>query len=261
MSYFTFYNKNLIDSVGTLQIIYNGTTGTADSLSSLIDRTPNHPFTTTIAAVPVIVIHASLSAEKVINNIMFQNMNFQRAQVNVNSGTVALLSTTEGTGTSNWSGLSVTNLILNFASMTASVIDVYIYSVTSVNLEIGQFIACETQFTLPRNPNYSDYKPVLTGMRLEKEMADGGTVIYSVSEKFKADIGLNWVPGSVTNEYYSMWSGQQAYTFTPFPTTTSWEGELYEINLVGEYDFKNMMQNSRTIPFYKGTIRLAETPL
>jgi hypothetical protein len=47
--------------------------------------------------------------------------------------------------------------------------------------------------------------------------------------------------------------------FTPFPTGTSGNGDIFEVNWTGSYDFEQFSSNFKDNGF-KGQLRLRETP-
>jgi hypothetical protein len=261
MSHFTLYEVNKIDATSELYCIISAATDAALSLSSLIDRTPLTALTCTAGA-GAVTFYASLSTGYVVNAIMLQNINFKNYSVMVNSTTVSLSASTGGTTTASWTNWSDGNAYLEFASITASSIQININSTTSGgNRQIGQLIATNEMFTFIRNPNFSDYKPNLDNLKLEKKAADGGSIIYKVCEKYTADLTLKFVDASTSSDLYRLYNTSTSYIFLPYPTVSAWGGEAYKVNWTNDFTFKQPSYNNRQIPYYNGKITFKETPL
>jgi hypothetical protein len=256
---FTFYTPNKITSTGAMHL-YNfsitASTVTSADLSPLIDKNRFNTFTFSNSTYAYSVVFASMTND-VVSCISLQNINFKNFTLYVNSTAVTPIS--HITSTSDWNANTETNLIINFATVTASNVSLKISSTTSGDPYIGQFIIANQVYELPRNPVFSSYKPMLTGARDKKEMADGGFVTINTGEKFAADIALKWVPQSVQSALYSMWQSMTAYNFAPFATNTGWDGDIFECNWIDDFGFKEMVTNARNNPYYAGTIKLRET--
>ena len=264
MSNFTFYTTNKISSIGALSFLvasppsepsdyYSGT------LSSLLDRDRYDFFTWSAGAHTSTTIEASIGS-KVINFVALQAHNFKDFEILVNSAGVTLID--DNTTTSKWSNYTDTSTIIHFASVTASTIEIIVNSTTSGgDRQLGQFIVGEQVYVLPNNPNFSDYKPVLTGKKKTQKMFDGGFITYDISEKFSAQIKLNYMPESVTSSLRTLYNTNTSYNFVPFPTITNWNGDIYEVNWTDNYLFKQPALNQRSDPYYSGTINLRERPV
>ena len=260
---FTFYTANQLNgnnaSGASFQVRSTTGAGVAyDATTSVIqlyDRTPQTPIAFTTEGS---IFFSSSSGNVQYNTIILQNINFKKFEV-YHNGHLTMASSVEGTLTANWNNFTSANVILQFPTTTATGVSIYVYSTTNAApFQIGQIILCDTYYELPRNPAFADYKPVLSGNRITKEMADGGSVVYSVSEKFEAEIGLNWVPQSVATDLLAMYRDTEPKIFIPYPTITGWNGEAWEVNWVGDYTFKHLAYDDRTNPYFKGKLKLME---
>lgn len=261
---FKFYSENEIDSAGALSLFAGSppsvTSGySRNTTTALIDRDRYNGFVWSAGAHTQTTIHATL-ASNVISAVFLQKHNFKNFTLHVNSVTVTPLN--DNTNTSSWNAYTDTSTIVNFATVTAATVDIIVNSTTSGgDRSLGQFGVINEQYELPHNPAFADYKPVLSGQHIAKKMADKGYVIYKVADKFSADIKLNYVPASATAKLLTMYNTITAWNFCPFPTATAWDGDIWEMNWIGDYQFKQMARNQRKEPLFKGVLKLKETPV
>jgi len=253
---FKFYSTNKIFSAGALSLQgYTGgswytITAVSGSLGSVIDRNRHSILNWSSSSYAYTKIEATLGSQTLINTIAIQNHNFDTFDLIIN-----------GITKYSWSNNNDSSTIYSFDTITAATVTIVIQSTTSDADEfLGQLIACNEQYELPHNPNFSDYKPALTGVRESKKMADGGYVTYTIAEKFQADIGLKYVPPTVTSELKSIYSATSAWLFCPYPTSSGWDGDIWEVNWIGKFDFLKPARNERANPLYNGVIKLRETP-
>lgn len=255
---FKFLEPNKVNTTGTLNFYRESSVSTnfVGTLTALFDRDINEQLVFTASSTNWLEL--SLSSE-LVSSIALQNINFKNFRILVNSATVN--PTNHDTNASYWTTWADNNLYIDFATVTGNTIQVQVYSTTSGDAEIGQWICTNQRYELAYNPSYNQYKPVLDGNRFSKKTADGGFFTYQIKEKFSSDIKLTFVPASTTAELRNIYNTTSAWYFVPFPTQTSWDGDAWEVNWIGDYQFKQNAYNTRSTPFYNGTIRLRETPL
>ena len=270
---FQFYGLNKLETTGNFSV-YDLTGGsytltsetfTDGSFLPLIDKDKYNAFSISQSSA-VRKLHYEFSTSAIINAIAFQNNNLRNWQVNINSTTITLDTDyiyLNDAGaqmvTASFTQWSDNNTILIFSSITCATIEVFIFSSTSGDPYIGQMIPCELIYELPNNPNFSKYKPILKD-KIEKTTIDGGSLTYRIKEKFSGKISLNYVPASVTSNLYSLYNTSTSYHFCPFPTGTSWDGDIWPVNWTGNYLFKENNVNNRRLPYYKGSLILKEIP-
>jgi hypothetical protein len=90
-------------------------------------------------------------------------------------------------------------------------------------------------------------------------MSDGGTVVYFVQDNFKADIQRQYVDETEYDSLRSLHTLVTPFSFVPFPTGTSWDDKMYEVNWIGDFDFESYSENVKDAG-YSGSMRLRETP-
>ena len=91
-------------------------------------------------------------------------------------------------------------------------------------------------------------------------MSDGGLVKYFLKEKFNAEITLDFVTSAERTNFRTVYTDHLPFAFVPFADTSSWDGDMYEINWRNEFDFYELETESLNVG-YKGTIKLSETPV
>lgn len=273
-STFMFYGPNEIESIGVFSILeYDSdsaayTLSAADySFSALLDRDKNNLFEFSggsTADAPNAKLHVTLPAAVTINTIIMRNINFEHFQISYNGFAIPLtiLPQIYGTAVALWDDWSDSNLVLQFGDLDIHSIDILVHSEASGsdNYEIGAVILAKQAYQLPRNPNFAGYKPKLTGLRIGKKMADGGYRSYQIKEKFSAEISLDCVPGSVSSELRDLYETDMSFNFCPYPTTTAWDGDVWEVNWINDFEFLQPAVNDLGTPLYRGKIKIAETP-
>lgn len=250
---FTFLSPNYIDSVDDIYL-WDGFSTTAlngYTEGALYDRDKFNTLDVSMPAANDLVIEFAPTDEIVADTLIIQNCNFKNYYIGVNHS-LSAVGVTAGTDENIYHEFS--------APHTITSVSIHIASLTSGDIaQIGQMIVASKQYELTRNPNFSAYEPKLIGLRIEKEMADKGTVTYKADEKFQARIGLSHVSQTVADTIKDMYRTLGAYLFVPWATTAVWDGEAYEVNMAGDYNFKHD-SNDLTIPYYMGDIVIKETP-
>lgn len=249
MARMEFLKQNLIETT-TSFTCDAGQTGT---LSYLFDRNKALGFTSsdkaTSTANPVLTY--VFSPAKVISNVLLQNHNLKQFRVFYNSATANSLAVV--------SANSQTSTYLNFSSITVSSISIQMDDTItpSVEKKIGEWIVTEKRLQFERNPAHNDFEPITARKKIRHEMPDGGIAHFNISNKFKAKLKWKFVTDSFAASLKSVYEDALPFYFTPFPTTTGWDGIAHEVLWDNDYDFSND-ENSRT-QGQGGEIRLWET--
>lgn len=130
--------------------------------------------------------------------------------------------------------------------------------VADMEKEIGELIITESGVSFERNPNASSYKPKLDRKSIDHKMSDGGIVQHIIADKFTARIKYKFVSESFYDDLKTFYDLSDPFIFVAFPTTTGWDGILYEVNWEG--DWKLREYSSENIEAgYNIEIRLRET--
>jgi hypothetical protein len=258
---FKFYTPNLIETTTALEVLTGDPYATDTAITdftSLIDRDPTTQFNWTAgAATNASCLQATLSGV-VASAVILQNKgNIQNFTIRINSATVAPLN--HDTSVSDFLGDTSTNFLLEFATETVNTVELLMNNAPSYNL--GQLILANLELELPHNPSFANYKPILTGNKISKTMADGGTTNYNLKEKFSADIDLNLVDASTASDLYALYATQAAHLFVPFETITAWDGDAYEVLFCGNWELKQFAVNDLSQPYFKGGLMIKETPV
>lgn len=263
---FTFFGPNHIKSTGAFSTyLHTGVTWTAPSgytYPSLLDRDRNNQFSVSLGASgdSITAIDIDLSDSKPVAD-MLAIQNITPATLNailliwVNSTTVDPTNRDDTTA-SMFYGDFTGNFIMRFPTQTVSTITIAYYG----GISYGQIILGTERLELPKNPVFTDYKPNINNVNKEYRMSDGGVINYKTVDKFMGQVGLKFVPESTTTELISMYQTNGSYNFCPYPTSTSWDGDIFNCIWSGKYDFKMPSYDNREIPYYNGKILLKETP-
>jgi hypothetical protein len=161
------------------------------------------------------------------------------------------------------------NLFFEFATQTVASVTFEVMTTAPISNEkyATEIYLGNDYFELSRNPDASNYNPRYYKKGRELEMADGGIVSIFVGNKFQADISLNYVEATIASYLSNLYGLHNPFYFVPFAvngfTTVSleqWDGQAYETNWTGNYNFLKIADNN-IINGFVGEFTLAETPL
>jgi len=198
------------------------------------------------------VISVELATPTVISNILIQNHNMKDFRLFYDSVTANSLGI--------YANNSETSHYLNFNSITVSSIQLQIDTAMTADSEryIGEFIAAEKQLVFERNPDIKDYDPVIDRIQVKHVMADGGISIHNIRDKFKVKIKSRFITESHYENLNSLYNTALPSYYVPFPNTSAWNGQAYEMVWSGDFNYK-YAANVKTIG-YSGDMVLEETP-
>lgn len=242
------------------QTYFNTTTivfvdsGTA-TVANLIDRKASTQYETigfdddlTTAAIIL-----SFDATQSISNIILLNHNVADLAITYDTNTAL---------TTISSNLDA-SLYISFPTITTDKINLFLAGTIIADEEkkIGEFIVSDLlyDFATDRLPAADNYNPEINKRQAVQRMSDGGVTLYNIAEKFKTKIGLDFVPTATEISLKSVFDNVLPVNFIPFETTSSWNGDIYEVNWTGKYNFLKFSDNLRGNGF-TGEITLEETP-
>ena|SRR3990167_3061391 len=228
------------------------------SVSSLFDR-KSTLFTATLATTTATTFTADFVISQDINRIALQNINFKNFKVVDNGGTPLTISGADTTSAA-WTGNSATSLYLNFNTLTAATITLIVSSNTAASLShtIEEIWFCELLHQLTDNPPVEGYKVKNARKEFVHETADGGTISYILNDYFTSELELSYISDADRTTLRSVYDQNDAITFTPFGTGSSWDNQIYEVLWIGDFTFNQRAGNDDSLGF-NGTISLRET--
>lgn len=238
------------------------TTGTG-TVAQLIDRytTKYYESSGDNSDLTITTLHLTFPSPKVVNRIVMQNVNLKAFGVYPDTVTNAAFTLTgAATNSSAWAQNSTTNLYLVFPTQTVSAIVIRMSATMVANSEkkIGELWISQRFCILEDNPSAKDYKVARDRKEFVHTMSDGGTAVYVVDDKLRADIKIDYVSASMTSLLSDLHGHWEEFIFVPFPTTTGWDSKIYEVVWTGDFDFEEYTDNYKGNGFV-GTMRLRET--
>lgn len=248
MALMEFLSANKLNTTGTI-VAQSGNTGT---VSYLFDRNTGLGFTTVgYESTSSAVLSIVFPSPTVLTNIMIQNHNLKQFRIYYDSTTANSLA--------NFTTNSASSTYLSFASVTVNSIDIQMDVATAINTEktIGEFILSERQVAFERNPSAQNFQNTTARTRVIHTMPDGGVTMYNIANKFRAKMKWEFITASFQNSLLTIYNSALPVYFVPFPTTTSWSGEAYEIIWTNDFEF-SYSDNSKTQGF-TGTIEIRQT--
>jgi len=211
-------------------------------------------------------IGAYYPAVAVLNNTNFviayadrNDSNIGKYTIYPEAGAVSLINS--ATNTSSFSTNSDTSLYLSFSTLSADNVYFFVNSTTVASDEkkCGELYIGDKWLTLDYNPDAKGYKPKRENYEKIHTMSDGGVSKYVIAEKFNSEINLEYITSTTQTILLNMYRENNPINFVPKPTSSSWGGDIFEMNWIGSFDFEEYQTNVKTLGF-KGKIKLQETP-
>lgn len=246
MAVMEFLSQNLINT--TTLILVDSASGTTDRL---INRSADDQYETDgYASDTSTIISIGFSSPTIITNAMIQNHNLKDFRIFYDSTTANSLGI--------FSGNSATSTYTTFASITVSSVQLQMDSaMTSVEKAVGQFIISEKKLAFNRNPTIKNFKPKIDRTQIRHVMADGGITLHNIRDKYKVNMKFTFITESFYDSLLTIYEEASPIYYIPFPTTSAWLGNAYEMVWSKDFDFK-YSTNVRAIG-YSGQLMLEET--
>lgn len=247
MAIMEFLGQNLINTTTLIKVDSASTT-----TDRLIDRNRINQYETSgYASGTSSIISIEFSASTIISNVLIQSHNLKDFRIFYNSVTANSL----GVYSSN----SDTSTYVDFASVTVSSVQLQMDDAfTYVEMLVGQFVLANKHFEFERNPSVKNFKPLIDRNQIRHVMADGGIVLHNIKDKYKVEMKFEFVTESFYNSLLELYTTASPVYYIPFPTTSAWDGNAYEMVWSKDFDFK-YSTNVRAIG-YSGKMILEETP-
>ena len=165
-----------------------------------------------------------------------------------NASNVLTLTGSPDTTTTDWSTNSATSHYLIFATTQIASLQIVMNTAITAGDEkgIGELYIGDLKHRLTKNPSRAKYKTALNPKQIVHTMSDGGTKIFDIREKYRAQIGIEFVSQADRDTLRSIYNEKNELYFTPFPTGTSWDGTAYEVAWTGPFTGYRPSTNSPT---------------
>ena len=196
------------------------------------------------------IIDIAFSASTIITNVIIQNHNLENFRIFYDSTTANSLGV--------FSGNSDASTYISFASVTVSSVQLQLDTATDNGEKaIGQFIIAERRLEFERNPSVKNFKPMIDRTQVRHVLADGGVSLYNIRDKYKVQMKFFFITETFHEQLLDIYNTALPVYYVPFPTTSAWEGNAYEMVWSKDFDFK-YATNVRSIG-YTGQMTLEET--
>lgn len=247
MAVMEFLGQNLINTTTLLKV-----DSASNTVDRLIDRNITNQYETDgYASGTSTIISVEFSAGTIISNVLLQNHNLKDFRVFYNSVTANSLGI--------YSSSSDTSTYIDFASVTVSSVQLQMDNAfTYVEKALGQLVISNKHFAFERNPSVKNFKPMIERNQIRHIMADGGIVLHNIKDKYKVEMKFEFITEDFYNQLLELYTSTLPIYYVPFPTTTAWTGNAYEMVWSKDFDFK-YSTNVRAIG-YSGKLILEETP-
>mgnify|MGYP001557975897 CR=1 FL=1 len=253
-----FLSRNLLNT-STMLTVDSNTAGA----SFLYDRRPSRQYTSIgYNAATSTTIRVTFSATQTVDHVVLENVNWKQFRIYANGVTASVLAltTTAGTSSANWTGNSATNLFLVLSSATAMTSMAFQIDDTIAGTEekkAGQIWINSRLYQFDRNPPRSGFTPDVMAKEVVNEMSDGGSVLYNIRNKHQYNLSIDYRTDRSTLK--TIYDNNKTLVLVPFPTSSSWDGQVYEMVWAGGFNFDRPSSDYTPVG-YGLTIKLLETP-
>jgi len=231
----------------TLQYVMD----TNERLQFLTDNFDDDSTTTTI--------RVSFSETLTVGKIALKGINWKDFTVYYNGVTANTFVLTNPTTASDFSENSATSLYLSVTEQACTSVSFDITKTITANQEkaAGHIVISRSKLDFERRPSAKGYRPKISPKEIVHQMSNGGTRKHAIDRKFSADIKYRFISSTFRDDLEDIWKEQDEFIFTPFPTGTSWDGDIFQCIWIGDFDFP--YSDNPASAGYDGKIRLRET--
>lgn len=197
------------------------------------------------------ILSIEFDSPTIISHVLMQVHNLKDFRVFYDSVTANSLDVT--------SSNSATSSYISFSSVTVSSIQIQMDQAMTADTEkeINELVIAERQTQFERNPNIKNYKPIIDRTQVRHVMPDGGITLFNVRDKFKTKLKWEFITQSFHDTLKDIYDDGDALVFVPFPTTTAWDGNGYEVVWSKDFDFKHSTNDKQQ--GFGGNIILEQT--
>jgi hypothetical protein len=200
------------------------------------------------------VITVSFSSACVVDKIFLKNHNLKQFRI-FYDGVTANTFTPNITYTTN----SESTQVFTINSVTVSSISLQCDLATAADTEkaIGEFYIGQKLISFERNPTAKSYLPVLNRTQVIHTMPNGGVTRFIVDEKMKITMSWEYLTPTFYGQLQTIFNDGSPMYFVPFPTTTAWGGQAWEVLWTNPFEFDFSSDNK--LAGYGGKMVLEET--
>lgn len=262
MANFEFLDNNLLDTTTMVTLVSDSNTSTVVNLFDRYDTkrysTIGHGTSTSAT------IRVNFDSTQSVSRIILQNHNLKQFRVYYNGTTANAITLETGgdTSTSLWSTNSATEHYLKFTAIDCTSISIQMDYAQTVDTEkkIGELWVSDLNLRLDFNADVTGYDPIIFNKQIRHEMSDGGVAVYDIRDKWRCKLKLRYKNASITSSLRTIYNSKEEFCVVPFPTGTTWDGDIFEVVWSGPYDgLRPSGNNWRDIGF-DHEFMLEETP-
>lgn len=253
--------KNHINT--STQLVVNSNTSTAGNVF-LPDTRFQYSSDNFANDLTTVTMRINFSETLTIDRIALVGHNLKKFRMFYNGATASTFALTTSANTLTSEYLTNSDTSHYFActpvACTSVSIDMYSTIVANQNKYIGYLVLSEllTDFD-GRVPNAQNYSPLLDPQNVVHKLSDGGTRIQTLEDKWKVQLGFDYVTQSARDELKGIFDDHDEMVFAPFGTTTGWDGFVFPCVWSGGFGFYKYSDNASDSGF-TGSMTLMETP-
>jgi len=258
-----FISENLVNTTSLL----SSNLDILSATSHLIDRKDSvYRFSVTITANLYGYIKVSFYQTTPVSLICLKDVSTSNCySVRITRETIGaemfFTATTGDTTSSRWSTFTGNKY---YAFATQSCKDIYFradFTTTAGTMGtvwIGELFIGDVNLNFEYDPDIKSFNPVFNPKQFIHEASDGGIIKYKLQDSYSLSLSREYISQTEYDSLKDLYDKDSHFSFIPFPTGTAWDGELYEVNWINNWNFKfsdNYKSNG-----YSGEIELAEIP-
>jgi hypothetical protein len=252
-----FLKRNFYDT--TTQIVVGSNTFTA---AYLLTRDTRFQYSTdgfnndaTTASITI-----QFDQTETVDRIVVLGTNVKKFNIYYGGVTANAFAMTGPTTTSQWTQNSASSLYLPCTPVACTSVTFDLYSTQVANSEkaIGYILLSEQELEFPRLPSAKEFKITIKPKELRHELSDGGVRTHNISHKYSIKMKFKYLEEDFRDDLRAIYDQHEDKVFVTKPTTTSWDGVLFETNWTGPFDLYEYSDNAPQAGF-SGSITLEET--
>lgn len=238
MAQFEFLDNNLLET--TTQVGFTSDSNTATTVN-LFDRYSTRRYTTSGHGTNTsATLRISFDVTTPISRIALQEHNLRQFRVYYNGVTANTFTLASGsdTTTTNYNANSATNHYWMFDTTYVTSVSFQLDLANAADTEkrIGEMWISDLRLRLDINPDVGGFDPILDNKQIVHEMSDGGVAVYDIRDKWDCKMKLKYKNSSITSSLRTIYNSKTDFCAAPFPTGSSWDGQIYNVVWVGPFD-------------------------
>lgn len=237
------------------------------TVTYLLNPNPRFRFFDLATATASALFSVTFENPQYVNRIALVDHNFKDftveytdSQIFFTTGAFALTSTALTTLTDFLNNSETSNYFMTPTTLVNS-IQIYVSATSDGTVEryLGYLMVSNVKTDFEgRVPNAQNFTVTKKPTQVRHTMSNGGTRLHTLSETYEVNLTLDYISETLRNTLQDIYESHEDLIFTPFPTSTGWDGLTFPCVWSGNFSF-NYSDNASDAG-YTGSLELLGTP-